>query len=294
MGFKLALLMFCGILCISVGFRSLAHRTMLEITAQSHRELELLDALRRLGGSARNADLAKTMDVSEETIRRTIKTLAKNGAVVRVHGGAYLSGTQSDQGFYRRIGTDPVEKAAIAKRTTAMIRDGMCLFMDVGSTTAFIAEELRHRSGLTVATNSVGVAQTLASQSGNRVHLLGGEMQHDQRGTFGFVTERQAQRFVFDMALLSADAVSHTRGFLFHNESEAVLTEVVAERSDHTLMALVQSKFGQTAAHGGMDAKQVSTIVTGKRPGKKLIAALDRWDVDLVLSGMGTKDSGND
>lgn len=38
----------------------------------SHRELELLEALHRLGGSGRSAELAKTLDVSEETVRRTI------------------------------------------------------------------------------------------------------------------------------------------------------------------------------------------------------------------------------
>jgi len=46
---------------------------MKKTTKHSHRELELLEALHRLGGSARSAELAKTLDVSEETVRRTIK-----------------------------------------------------------------------------------------------------------------------------------------------------------------------------------------------------------------------------
>ena len=56
----------------------------------SHRELELIETLHRLGGSARSAELAKTLEVSEETVRRTIKALSKSGVLERMYGGAYL------------------------------------------------------------------------------------------------------------------------------------------------------------------------------------------------------------
>nr|AOT82940.1 hypothetical protein [uncultured bacterium] len=58
--------------------------------SHSHRELELLEVLKRLGGSARNADLAKALDVSEETVRRTVKSLSMTSDLERVRGGAYL------------------------------------------------------------------------------------------------------------------------------------------------------------------------------------------------------------
>ena len=58
----------------------------------SHREMALLEALHRLGGSARSAELAKTLDVSEETVRRTIKALSRAGVLERMYGGAFLAG----------------------------------------------------------------------------------------------------------------------------------------------------------------------------------------------------------
>jgi DeoR family glycerol-3-phosphate regulon repressor len=109
----------------------------------THRELELLDVLRRLGGTARNSDLAKTLDVSEETVRRTIKALSKAGTVERVHGGAYLAGAQGDPSFFHRISQHADEKRRIAAHVAKLVQDQMTVFMDVGSTTAFVAEELR-------------------------------------------------------------------------------------------------------------------------------------------------------
>jgi fructose-1,6-bisphosphatase/inositol monophosphatase family enzyme len=53
---------------------------------RTHREMELLDALHELGGSARSAELAKALDLSEETVRRTILSLSKSGVLERMDG----------------------------------------------------------------------------------------------------------------------------------------------------------------------------------------------------------------
>ena len=57
----------------------------------SHRAHELLEVLRENGGSCRTAELAGLLNVSEETVRRSIKHLAKEGVVIKVHGGVLLA-----------------------------------------------------------------------------------------------------------------------------------------------------------------------------------------------------------
>lgn len=250
----------------------------------THRELELLDALRRLGGAARNSDLAKTLDVSEETVRRTIKALSKSGAIERVHGGAYLAGTQGDPSFFRRIAQHSDEKRLIGAKVAAMVREGMTLFLDVGSTTAFVAEELRQRSNLTVVTNSIGVAQTLVGVNNNRVHLLGGEMQSDERGSFGHVTHRQARRFAFDLAVLSTDAISARQGFLYLSAAEADLASVVADSAERSLVAVAHFKYGETAPYCGPDPRRVHDMVTDLAPEGELAAAFRDWGIKIHLA----------
>ena len=251
---------------------------------QSHRERELLDALHRLGGSARSAELAKTLDVSEETVRRTIKTLSKSGLLERMYGGAYLTGPREAPSFLRRIAKHSTEKRAIANTVIDHVQDGMTLFLDVGSTTAFVAESLRDHSRLTVATNSIGVAQVLANHNGNHVHLLGGEMQTDERGTFGFVTEQQCRRFAYDLAILSTDALCVNHGFLNLNAAEANLAAVVASCSETVLVALDHTKFEQTAPHRGLQPRGVNVIVTDQKPTQNLTNAIQAWGIDLHLA----------
>ncbi|WP_264213949.1 DeoR/GlpR family DNA-binding transcription regulator [Leisingera thetidis] len=249
--------------------------------------MELVDALRRLGGSARSAELAKMLDVSEETVRRTIKALHKAGAVQRVHGGAFLAGPQSATSFARRISENQKEKARIAARVAAYARDGMALFLDVGSTTAFVAEELRQKSGLVVVTNSIGAAQTLANHNGNRVHFLGGELQSNERGTFGFVTEQQVRRFALDLAILSADGFSAKQGVLYHCAAEAQLAGVVAECAEQVAVVITHSKFAESAPHCGPSPRKIDLFCTDHSPGKKLASALAGWGVTLEVAPGG-------
>lgn len=252
--------------------------------SQTHRELELLETLKRLGGSARNSDLAKALDVSEETVRRTIKALSKTSMVARVRGGAYLVGTQNDPSFFRRMSQRTDEKHAIACAASALVEDGMTVFLDVGSTTAFVAEELRMRSQLTVATNSIGVAQTLVNVNANRVHLLGGEMQANERGAFGHVTHRQAQRLVYDVAILSTDAVSARKGFLYHSSAEAELARVVADCAERVVIAFDHGKFAETAPYIGPEPRQITTVLCDKTPAPIFAKALSGWGIETVIA----------
>ncbi|MDA5095368.1 DeoR/GlpR family DNA-binding transcription regulator [Aliiroseovarius sp. KMU-50] len=263
---------------------------MTNATNHSHRELELLTALRRLGGTARSSELAKYLDVSEETVRRGIKSLAKFGTVERVHGGAYLVGEMGDPSFFSRMARNPDGKLRIAKTVAKRVREGMTIFLDVGTTTAFVAERLRKISGLTVVTNSVGVAQTLAGTSDNRVHFLGGEMKSDERGTFGSVTERQARRFAIDMAVLSADGLTNTHGFLFTNPAEAALSEVIGDCADMLIIGLDHLKCGVNAPHRGVTASRVDLLVADEAPDAEIAQALDGWGVDVLLTPAGKKE----
>ncbi|MGR3616128.1 MAG: DeoR/GlpR family DNA-binding transcription regulator [Paracoccaceae bacterium] len=257
---------------------------MNEKAKYSHRKLELIEALHRLGGSARNSDLATALSVSEETIRRTIKSLSKTGSVTRVHGGAYLTGSKKGQSFFRRIGQQSEEKQIIARETASLISDGMTLFLDVGSTTAFIGEELWMRQNLTVATNSVSVAQALVGHNDNRVFLLGGEMQGSEQGAFGFVTEQQARRFAYDLAVLSADALSPQMGFLYRFAAEANLAAVVSECAEQTVMAVTHNKFGETEPHRGFSPDRIDKLVSDKAPKGKLRTQLDKWGIELLIA----------
>ncbi|NJM83372.1 MAG: DeoR/GlpR transcriptional regulator [Tabrizicola sp.] len=147
--------------------------------SQTHRERLIIERLTG-SGAARIADLARDLAVSEETIRRTLKKLEQLGTVSRVHGGVHLKDWGPEPNFALRLGLNPGPKRVIARRMAEIIKNGASLFLDVGSTTAYVADALRNHRDLLVVTNSLPVAQTLAGRGSNRVFMAGGELRaHD-------------------------------------------------------------------------------------------------------------------
>src|SRR3546814_10976914 len=86
----------------------------------------------------------------------------------------------SDLPFAQRMDENPDAKRLIAGQVARMIKNGDSLILDIGSTTAYVARALRGHHDLFVVTNSLAVAQMLATRNNNRVFMAGGELRaHD-------------------------------------------------------------------------------------------------------------------
>ncbi|MBL4766932.1 MAG: DeoR/GlpR transcriptional regulator [Rhodobacteraceae bacterium] len=248
----------------------------------NHREVEVLDALRRLGGAARNANLADLLGVSEETIRRTTKALAKSDLVRRVHGGSYLVDAEAGAGVFSRLGLRSGEKSRIAMTAANLIPDGACVFLDVGSTSTFVAQSLSGRTNLTIVTNSLNVAQSLANSEGCRVFLAGGELRRTEWGAFGADTIRFLESFRFDVAILSVDGINIEGGFLLTGHEEAAVSRAVVSRTVLTIVVADHQKFNKQAPMVLCAPQSVDVVVTDQPLSADFAQCFQAWGVALV------------
>lgn len=242
----------------------------------------MLEALRRLGGSARNANLAEVLDVSEETIRRTAKALAKADLVQRVHGGVYLANAEAEASVFSRLGRRSGAKNKIAEAAAALVPDGSCIFLDVGSTTTFVAQALRHHKKLTVVTNSLNVAQALVNRNGNRVFLAGGELRHAECGAFGPEALEFIKRFFFDIAILSVDGIAATGGFLLIGSDETAMAKTAIGQARRKIVVADHLKFGQNAPLIAWDPHSVDVLVTDLPLAPVFATAFADWDIETI------------
>src|SRR4051812_33795246 len=120
------------------------------------------------------ADLAQSVQVSESTIRRDLDYWHQQGAVRRTHGGAiYIGDSTGLPALEERSASQLEEKRAIARAAAARIEDGDTVLLDGGTTTLEVARLLVGRS-VQVVTNSLPIANLLASGRDTDVVLLGG------------------------------------------------------------------------------------------------------------------------
>jgi DeoR/GlpR family transcriptional regulator of sugar metabolism len=120
-------------------------------------------------------ELARMFSVSEVTVRNDLGTLARQGLVARIRGGARaLQQGQSELAFDVRLRVQEDEKRAVARAAAAMVGDGEAVALDSSTTAYYVALELRDRRELVVVTNGLLVAAALADAPGVSVIVPGG------------------------------------------------------------------------------------------------------------------------
>jgi DeoR family glycerol-3-phosphate regulon repressor len=249
----------------------------------NQREEEILKELHRAGGSCRIGFLANQLNVSYETIRRNIRTLEDAHIVRKVHGGVHLIEDIDEAPLRSRMDTHAKAKERLAQAVAQSINDGDSVFLDIGSTTAYVATALRDHSDLFIVTNSAFVAHTLASRNNNRVFLAGGELRPHDGGAFGAEAIDLIQRLSVQFAILSVGAINAEAGFMLHDLQEANLSEIAAQNAQIRIAVADCGKFNKRAPVSLKNKIQFNVLYTDAQPPEPIIDMLSSHDIDLVV-----------
>ena len=184
------------------------------------RQSEIIKSVRLLG-TCTVGKLAEDLGVSDETIRRDVRSLVADGLVLKVHGAIVAPDHLRENPFQLRLQENRDEKLRIAAHAATLVDHGDSLMLDTGSTTTYVAHSLVSHRNLLAITNSVEVARSLAGQNGNRVYMAGGELRADDGAAFGETTTNFAAQFRVDKAFLSIAGISSDNGFMDNELWEA-------------------------------------------------------------------------
>ncbi|WP_417726401.1 DeoR/GlpR family DNA-binding transcription regulator [Roseovarius sp.] len=251
----------------------------------SSRGAEIIELVARAGGSMRIQSIAEALEVTEETIRRNVRRLSDEGLVHKVHGGVLLQHGSTELSFTQRMAENPAPKQRIAAHVAALIGDGSSLFLDVGSTTAFIAKALMGHHELLVVTNSIAVAHCLAARNNNRVFMPGGELRGHDGGIFGAQALDFVKQFRTDFAVLSAAAINAQTGFMLFDMDEAVYSRAIMANSKTRILAADNTKFGRAAPIAIGAPSTVDLLITNAPPPEEIQNAARMWGTEIVVAG---------
>jgi DeoR family transcriptional regulator, glycerol-3-phosphate regulon repressor len=247
------------------------------------RHAEIVSALRQ-HGSLPVAELAKLVEVSEETIRRDAALLEEAGEVAKLHGALALPHNMAEAGFERRMREAAPAKMSIARAALQMVRDGDSLVIDTGTTTAFFARELRQRRNLTVITNATEIARTLMDVPGNRVYLAGGEMEADSGACYGKPAVDFVSQFQVKHAFLSINALDIEIGPMDSSLEEADIAKAAMRCATHRVILVDSSKFGRKSFVKVCSYDDIEIIVTEKSPAPEFFNVLSQSDTKLLIA----------
>jgi DeoR family fructose operon transcriptional repressor len=226
------------------------------------RQQFILDRARQ-AGRVDVAELAATLVVTAETVRRDLTALERAGHLRRVHGGAIPVGRLGfEPGVAARTGVLAGEKERIAKAALEEVPDDGAILLDAGTTTARLADALPGDRELTVATNSLPIALSLAAKPAITVLIIGGRVRGRTLATVDEWALRPLADTYVDVAFLGTNGISAGRGLTTPDVAEAAVKRAMMGAARRTVVLADHSKVGvdHFCRFGHLDS--VDTVVT--------------------------------
>jgi DeoR/GlpR family transcriptional regulator of sugar metabolism len=208
------------------------------------------------------AELATKFEVSAMTIRRDLAELEELGEVVRTHGGAVLSRPSVIEFRFQQRGQDrSAAKRAIANAALALLKPGLSLTLDTGTTTLELAKQLATISHLKVLTSSLAAASVLYGHDHLELVLLGGMARKGHPDLYGELTEDNVRRFRVDIAFLGADALL-ADGLYTGDANVARVSKAIIAGAQRRILLADSSKFSRQAFRRFATWPEVSAVIT--------------------------------
>lgn len=208
------------------------------------RQQFILDRARH-AGHVDVAELAATLTVTAETVRRDLTVLERSGHLRRVHGGAIpLERLGLEAGMAARHDVWPAEKERIAVAALDEVPAGGAILIDAGTTTSRLAESLPGDREITVATNSLPIALILAAKPAVTVLVIGGRVRGRTLATVGEWALRPLTDTFVDVAFIGTSGISADRGLTTPDVGEASVKRAMIGASRRTVVLADHSKVG--------------------------------------------------
>jgi DeoR/GlpR family transcriptional regulator of sugar metabolism len=252
------------------------------IVLVEERRQKVLDLVSQRGFIAL-ADLQRSIEVSESTIRRDLDYWHQQGLLKRTHGGAIFTGDGSAlPALEERSSSQLEEKREIAKAAAARIRDGDAVLLDGGTTTLEIARLLVGRS-LQIVTNSLPIANLFASSRETDLVMLGGYVYPKTGVALGPLTVRMMEDIHVHQTILSVGGI--TAKGLFNSNLLLVETERRMLRcADEVVVAADHTKIGRQALAFLCELAAIDTLVVDRQVTAAQRELVDKAGVRLIVA----------
>lgn len=233
-------------------------------------------------GSADVGELAAELGVTNETVRKDLIVLEKQGLLRRVHGGALPVGPIEPAVSERVYFTE--EKRRIARAALAHLPTEGAVLVDAGSTTGLLAEMFPGGPQLSVYTNTITIALTLVKNPNLTVNLVGGRIRPLTMAAVGDWAGRLLADINVDVAFLGANGISVDRGMTTPDPDEAAIKHQMLASARRRIVLADHSKIGNVSLCKHADLSEVDLLITDSGISDSHLKALRRSGLEVELA----------
>ncbi len=232
--------------------------------------------------SLRIVDLARSHQVSTETIRRDLDELTQKGLLNRTYGGAVRAlSTEPSVTERHRLFTE--EREHIAREALRHLSAGKMFMIGSGATTVHVARRMAtDLRDITVITHSFGVATVLSMNPTIRVIVAPGDYIASEGAMAGAQTLNFLHQYSVDYAILGASGVTA------EGPSEALIDcgmiyNTMIQRANKSMIVADHSKFDMAFPSNYATWQAIDRIVTDRLPSEHILNTLKKDNVEISV-----------
>ena len=230
-------------------------------------------------------EICEQFSISEATARRDLESLAEQGKLQRVHGGAIpVEQAPPELPILERENEQPDEKIRIGRAAADFISDNETVFLGSGTTILEVARNFRNRRNLTVFTNSLAVLNTLAGLEGVTVVSLGGMLRDSELSFIGHITEQALTEVRADKVFMGTRGVSLEQGLTNDYLQETMTDRAILNIGREVVIVADHTKVNRVSTAFLASLDNVHTLVTNNKADKEFIKAIKKQGINVILA----------
>jgi DeoR/GlpR family transcriptional regulator of sugar metabolism len=229
-------------------------------------------------------DLAAELGTSEDTLRRDLRELAREGKLQRVHGGA-LPASAATGDLRVREQLSPHDKVALGAAGAALIRPGQVIILDGGTTAIQIARHLDPALRATIVTHSPNVAVEAAAHPHIEIIVLGGRLFRHSMVNVGAAVIDAAARLRADLYFMGVTGAHPDAGLSTGDAEEAAVKRALHERAAETVVLASAEKLMAASPFVIAPLREASLLVVPKSTPERIARALRSAGVTVRRAG---------
>ena len=231
------------------------------------------------------SELSAEFECSEETIRRDLEKLEKEGFAIKSYGGAILNeDNDKDMPFMLRQKKNMEGKKVIAKIIANRIQNGEHLFIDPSSTGVSLVRALENaeKKRLSIITNSVEVLLELSDNDEWEIISTGGKLVDNYLALVGPKCLSSIESFHADRVILSCKGLDMARGITDANEQFSQVKQFMLKNADQKILAVDNTKFDKVAFSQICPLDDLDIVVTDKKPSEAWLKYFEDKGIECI------------
>ncbi|MGA2777657.1 MAG: DeoR/GlpR family DNA-binding transcription regulator [Steroidobacteraceae bacterium] len=218
-------------------------------------------------------DLALELGISEDTIRRDLRELARGSKLQRVHGGALpASAAVGDLQVREQVSTG--DKLELGAYGASMIRPNQVVILDGGTTALQVARQLAPGLRATIVTHSPTIAVEAAKHAHVEIIMLGGRLFRHSMVNVGAAVIDAATRLRADIYFMGVTGVHPDAGLSTGDAEEAAVKRALHERAAETVVLASSEKLMAASPFLVTPLSEISVLVVPAKTANRRIRAL--------------------